>query len=1188
MLNRLFVIIGLVVILAIGGAFLVPRFIQWGDYRTRLEAMAGKAFGTDVAIEGDIQLTLLPEPQLQFTKVRIGPKAAPVMAVDKVEANFSLVDFLSDRYKVTRLQLDHPAVNFAIDASGRLASGIAVAPGGEQSNVSIADADVVGGTISVADARSGETYVADAIAGKLKLEALKGPFSFQGEANFGGNGYGLRLSSGPLDDKGAATVSVFVKAADDSFSVQSNGTLQSGAAPKFTGDLSYRHPPPKPKKGDTIDVGRGDFVLTGKLEAAVDRVLLTEYTVLPDENRAATRLTGAGELKLGKGMAFNAIVSGAVLALPPRDATTELTDPPYELVRLLGETPLPPIPPIPGTIGLDIAELNLRAVSLRDLRLDAETDAKSWAIKDFGATLPGGTKVGLTGNLSIVDGHSIFAGGVTLATDRLDLLASLWRKPADNDPLFNMPGSLSADVALSSDALTLSSGTFVVAGINQGFDATIGFGAQRSLKLDTHFTTLGPDESAAIAALMPDVAGNGSFGATFPKGQVDLSASKAVLFGLDGTGLAATATWEGGVLEFSKLSAADLGGAAFDGKLTAFGTLMKPELSGAAKLKIEDGAPIVASLLNAVSTPPAVADFLRRSLPADLTLQLEAPSGQGGQTLKASGKLATADLTLEARLGAGIANALTAPLKATLDLSSGSATLMTTQLGLGDAAIFDDRTPLHLVASVEGVPSNSYEAHLTLQGGEDHIGFAGNIIPGDFTKIAGNGDIDARLADPSALVAALGAAGVYLPAIEGKGHLDFTGLDQMELSRIEAAGITGDLTLSRRGDTAGISGALSLPSLEARALLPALAGASSTIAGPDSVWPEGPIDIGGAPRTTNGRIDVSVANLTNNGAPLLKDASFGLDWDARSVHLRGLKGAIGGGTFSLDATVCCSNAALASKQISGRLGLDGVAVDAVVPGAIGAQLDGTVSAAASFDGSGETVGQAIAGMTGTGNYTVSNLEAAHFDPAVFKGAGALVGVVDMTPEALVQAVTGELAAAPFAAPSVTGSFNIAGGILRSPNLAITGTDAQIFGGASLALPTLTLDARYAMSPVGTADPASAVDPTTAEVAAVIQGPLWAPVTSYDVSALTDGMKIKASEVELARLEKLQAEDEARQKAAAAEQARLAAEQAAAEAAKAAAAQAAADAAAKQAALDEAARKAAADIAAKKAASDLGL
>ena len=75
--------------------------------------------------------------------------------------------------------------------------------------------------------------------------------------------------------------------------------------------------------------------------------------------------------------------------LPPRDATKELADPPYELVRLLGETPLPPVPPIPGTIGLDISELNLRAVSLRDLRLDAATDGTGWTIKNFAARLPG-------------------------------------------------------------------------------------------------------------------------------------------------------------------------------------------------------------------------------------------------------------------------------------------------------------------------------------------------------------------------------------------------------------------------------------------------------------------------------------------------------------------------------------------------------------------------------------------------------------------------------------------------------------------------------------------------------------------------------------------------------------------------------------------------------------------------------
>ena len=120
-----------------------------------------------------------------------------------------------------------------------------------------------------------------------------------------------------------------------------------------------------------------------------------------------------------------------------------------------------------------------------------------------------------------------------------------------------------------------------------------------------------------------------------------------------------------------------------------------------------------------------------------------------------------------------------------------------------------------------------------------------------------------------------------------------------------------------------------------------------------------------------------------------------------------------------------------------------------------------------------------------------------------------------------------------------------------------------------------------MSPTVLADPESLVDPTTAEVAAVVTGPVWAPVASYDVTSLVDGMKIKASEIELARLEQLRIEDEARQKAAAEDRARVAAEQAAADAAK-------------EAAEEEAAKKAAAEAAAKAAAQkpaapvDLGL
>src|SRR6476619_6545288 len=134
--------------------------------------------------------------------------------------------------------------------------------------------------------------------------------------------------------------------------------------------------------------------------------------------------------------------------------------------------------------------------------------------------------------------------------------------------------------------------------------------------------------------------------------------------------------------------------------------------------------------------------------------------------------------------------------------------------------------------------------------------------------------------------------------------------------------------------------------------------------------------------------------------------------------------------------------------------------------------------------------------------------------------------------------TDALASGPFGAASLTGGFTIAGGTLRSPNLAIAGNGARIFGGATLRLKDLAIDARYSMSPTDKPDENSAIDSTTAEVDALIKGPLWAPKTSYDVASLVEGMKIKASEIELALLEQRKAEEDARIKAAAALRAKV--------------------------------------------------
>ena len=55
---------------------------------------------------------------------------------------------------------------------------------------------------------------------------------------------------------------------------------------------------------------RGDLVIVSKAELAADKLLLTAYTIVPDENRSGTRLTGAAEVTLGAEPKFNAVISG--------------------------------------------------------------------------------------------------------------------------------------------------------------------------------------------------------------------------------------------------------------------------------------------------------------------------------------------------------------------------------------------------------------------------------------------------------------------------------------------------------------------------------------------------------------------------------------------------------------------------------------------------------------------------------------------------------------------------------------------------------------------------------------------------------------------------------------------------------------------------------------------------------------
>ncbi len=1144
MLNRLFIAIGLLTILVIMAAFLVPRLIPWGNYRDRMEQAATAALGAPVSIEGDIAFQLLPQPLLTFNKVTVGPPEAPAMTVAHLEAELSLLDFLRDRYSITRLLLQEPELLMAIGPDGALAGPLMGGSTGLAGNVTIEDASISAGTIKIADARASDTLRIDGLQGAVELPGQGAPFAFQGSGILGDSVYDLRLTS-TVPVEGKSRLALFVQRADARTSISAEGELTLADRPGFRGDLTLRSRPP----ASNTDMVRGDLVITSSVEAGLDRVVLPAYTLLPDENRAGTRLTGAARLVLGPDPKFDAVVSGGVLALPPRDATTEDAVVPYELVRLLAELPAPPLVSLPGTIGVDIAEVNLRALALRNVRFDALSGPQGWTLKNFAAVLPGNTRLKLDGTLTAAGERPHFSGTASLETSRLDALAQLWRRPSARNVLFNQKAAFSSGVTLDDETLSLGGGKLVLAGASHDIAVSIGFGQSRRLDVAAAVGDLDPDASEIVAALLPDLSASGGFGVTFPRGSIAAKANSATVLGLPGAGLNLEGSWEGGVLDLKSLSAADLGGAQFALAATVFGTMARPELFGDGTVRVASAdAPALGRLFDLLETPEPLREALVRSAPVDLALRLDAPGGDGGQVMAVAGRAGVGDLTAQAQLAGGLFRAAHEPMGLKLDLVSADVAGLSSQLGLGDVSLLSPDGPMKLSLTLSGAPAGSLETSVALESGADSLGFAGNIATADPERWTGNGVLKANLAEPGAIAEQLGAGGITLPPISGSAQLGFAGLDHIELNGIKAQSggqpVEGELTLVRQGGAGAVNGVIALGSVPLEGLTAAIVGPAGLISsGGGDIWPDGPISIGDAPRQTTGRVEIESASITARGAPALSDVRFDLAWDSDSLRVGDLAGTLGGGQLTFDAKLCCAGT-VPDKTLTARVGLDGVSLPALLPTAAGSWLKGTLSGAAQVEGTGDSLLAAISSLAGEGSFAVRNFEVQGFAGSAFAAAASLEKVGDVPPDVLAGQIEQALEEGPFTAPEVAGSFTVAAGALRNANLAVEGKDVRLFGGGSVRLADLALDGAYSLTPTKALGDGGHINETTSQVTARLGGTLLAPQRKFEVNGLVDAIQVHAYEVELAELERLRAEDEARMKAAAEERARrLAAEKA---------------------------------------------
>jgi AsmA protein len=116
-------IVGIIVLLIVSAAILLPIVIDPNDHKPEIIAQVKEQTGRDLRIDGDIALSVFPWIGVELGKVELGNAAGfdnPVFAsTDKVSIRVKLLPLLSKRLEMDTVTIHGLTLNLARDARGR-------------------------------------------------------------------------------------------------------------------------------------------------------------------------------------------------------------------------------------------------------------------------------------------------------------------------------------------------------------------------------------------------------------------------------------------------------------------------------------------------------------------------------------------------------------------------------------------------------------------------------------------------------------------------------------------------------------------------------------------------------------------------------------------------------------------------------------------------------------------------------------------------------------------------------------------------------------------------------------------------------------------------------------------------------------------------------------------------------------
>ena len=318
-MKKLFLVLLALVVVLIVAALAVPFLLPTEAYKQQIEAQVERATGRALAIDGPLDISLLPTVAVSAEDVRFanvkGSARPEMVRLKGLQAELKIWPLLRGSVEVDRFVLIEPEFSLEIDAAGRPNWALATPetgaaeetqaqapeqpgagteqPGGGTrlpvTGLKLGDIRIEDGTLTLSDARSGTEERIEAIDLDIDLPDLQSPLAAQGSLVYKGKPVELALAvERPLAllQDGSSPVRVTGEAPD--VALRFDGAVDNAATPQAAGaielnvaslrDLAAWLGEPLAFEGE----GLRTFRLSGQVEGSPTRIALNEAKLALD------------------------------------------------------------------------------------------------------------------------------------------------------------------------------------------------------------------------------------------------------------------------------------------------------------------------------------------------------------------------------------------------------------------------------------------------------------------------------------------------------------------------------------------------------------------------------------------------------------------------------------------------------------------------------------------------------------------------------------------------------------------------------------------------------------------------------------------------------------------------------------------------------------------------------------------